>query len=130
MTIDKFVIDWITTAFLLLYEKEREVRKLYNAAFALKRKVKNSANSLSKTTTQLIKNEITKEEWIKFNLEYNEAVRKLNFFLQYEFAPKEKEIRLQLDSLNKQLNDVLKQKQRLHLKLTTQKVQQKKKGPK
>lgn len=128
MKIDKFIVDWAATAFILLYEKDEQLRRLRNKGMYLKRKVKRTGNRLVLAKDQLIKKEITNEEYISIERSHINALANFNVFIEIEFAAEDKEIQLQLNSVQKHLNDILSYKQKLHKKLTTQKTINKTKG--
>lgn len=126
---NNIVVDWIATGMLLGENKERELRKIYQDGFELKRIVKQKTKGLESAKVQLEQKEITQAAFTNMKLDLYRSEQKLNNFIYNKLPGKEKEIILTVKGLVNQLNDIIKLNEKLKCNLKRPvKPQQKKKG--
>jgi hypothetical protein len=126
---NNIVVDWIATGMLLGENKERELRKIYQDGFELKRIVKQKTKGLESAKVQLEQKEITQAAFTNIKLDLYRSEQKLNDFIYNKLPGKEKEIILTVKGLVNQLNDIIKLNEKLKCNLKRPvKPQQKKKG--
>ena len=125
MSYTSLVVDWIATIFLLIEQKEREIRVLYSKGFKLKKEVAKAGEELDNAKELQAQNKTTEDEVFKIFLKYIGAREALGDFISNELPGKGKKIQLQIDSLIKNLNRLTKLKQKLDDKLKSQKSKNK-----
>lgn len=126
---NNLAVDWVGTGLLLGENKERELRKIYQDGFELKRIVKQKTKALESAKVQLEQKEITQAAFINIKLDLYRSEQKLNDFIYNKLPGKEKEIILTVKGLVNQLNDIIKLNEKLKCNLKRPvKPQQKKKG--
>ena len=121
MSYTSLVVDWIATIFLLIEQKEREIRVLYSKGFKLKREVAKTGEDLDNAKELQAQNKNTEDEVLEKFLKHIGALEALNDFIDNELPGKGKENQLQIDSLINNLNRLTKLKLKLDDKLKSQK---------
>ncbi len=121
MSYTSLVVDWIATLYLLIEQKEREIRVLYSEGFKLKKVAAKTVKEFEDAKELHVQNKISQNDLLQKHLELVEAERTLNRFIYNELPRKGKEIQLQIDSLINNLNRLTKLKLKLDDKLKSQK---------
>ncbi|HCY76956.1 MAG TPA: hypothetical protein DHV28_13630 [Ignavibacteriales bacterium] len=121
MSYSSLVIAWTATVFLLMEDKERQIRVLYNRGFELKRIVVKAGEELDRAKELCDQKQITQNELLRVHHKKLEAERAFNNFIYNVLPGEEKIILLEINGLIRRLNDMLKKSEKLNKKLKQQK---------
>ena len=128
MSYASLVIEWTATVFLLMEEKEKQIRVLYSKGFELKRLAVKAGEELERSKELCDKKQITQNQLLQVHHKQLESERALNNFLYNVLPGEEKIILLEINGLIRRLNDIIKKNEKLKAKLKQQKKSQIKKG--
>jgi len=128
MSYASLVIEWTATVFLLMEEKEKQIRVLYSKGFELKRMAIKAGEELERSKELCDKKQITQNQLLQVHHKQLESERALNNFLYNVLPGEEKIILLEINGLIRRLNDIIKKNEKLKAKLKQQKKSQIKKG--
>ena len=117
MSYASLVIEWTATVFLLMEEKEKQVRVLYSKGFELKRIAVKAGEELERSKELCDKKQITQNELLQVHYKQLEAERALNNFIYNVLPGEEKIILLEINGLIRRSNDIIKKNEKLKVKL-------------